>query len=182
MSMTPFLQKLRKKDIVPPPTSTLPQTKTDDGKPPTVVNKQETPPAVPSPVAQKKPPAPAQNAAISQLAVDVYRTNSAIIIHAQVAGAGTNDFSVMIEGDDDVVTIKGNRAKPNGDVFPHDEGAAPEQILSECSWGQFYRQIILPAAVDIEKAEAKVRDGVLYLRLPLKQHTEKGTRLNIVKV
>jgi HSP20 family protein len=55
-------------------------------------------------------------------------------------------------------------------------------VLDECSWGAFYRQIILPAEVDAEKTEAKMRDGVLMLLLPLKGNAEKGIRIPITEV
>jgi HSP20 family molecular chaperone IbpA len=54
-----------------------------------------------------------------------------------------------------------------------------EQVLSECSWGKFYRQIILPAAVDASKTQAKMREGVLMLLLPLKEHADTGVRIQV---
>ncbi|HVZ24341.1 MAG TPA: Hsp20/alpha crystallin family protein, partial [Vicinamibacterales bacterium] len=93
-----------------------------------------------------------------------------------------NDYSVMIEGDGDVVTIKGQRNKPNGDHFDHPGIEDKEQVLSECSWGKFYRQIILPAAVDATKTQAKMREGVLMLLLPLKTASDSGVRVQVQEV
>lgn len=39
--------------------------------------------------------------------------------------------------------------------------------------GDFYRRIILPESVEIEKAEAKIKNGVLILVLPLLKSSEK---------
>jgi HSP20 family molecular chaperone IbpA len=39
--------------------------------------------------------------------------------------------------------------------------------------GIFYRRIILPESVDIDKAEAKIKNGVLILILPLLKSSEK---------
>ena len=118
----------------------------------------------------------------SQLRVDIFKTASAIIVYAQIAGASVDDFSVLIEGDDDVVTIKGQRTRPNGEHFEHAEGGEKEKMLEECSWGKFYRQIILPASVDAEKTEAKMREGVLMLYLPLKSNGEKGVKVRVVEI
>jgi HSP20 family molecular chaperone IbpA len=56
-----------------------------------------------------------------------------------------------------------------------------EFTLEECHWGDFYRQIILPDQIDPERAEAKTKDGVLALRLPLVGRASKGLRLNVVR-
>lgn len=109
---------------------------------------------------------------VAQLDVDVYQTESSIIIYAQAAGADMNDVNVSIEGDADIVLIEGRRVRPEYIVFPkkRDEGA---YFASECIWGDFYRRIILPESVEIEKAEAKIKNGVLILILPLLKSSEK---------
>jgi len=40
-------------------------------------------------------------------------------------------------------------------------------------WGDFYRRIILPESVNIDQAEAKIKNGVLILMLPLLKPGEK---------
>ena len=79
-------------------------------------------------------------------------------------------------------SIKGERARPNGEHFEHDDVEAKESILEECAWGKFYRQIILPAEVDAPKTQAKMKDGVLMLLLPLKAASEKGVRIQVTQV
>ncbi len=109
---------------------------------------------------------------VAQLDVDVYQTETSIIIYAQAAGADMNDVNVSIEGDADIVLIEGRRVRPEYIVFPKrkEEGA---YFASECIWGDFYRRIILPESVEIEKAEAKIKNGVLILILPLLKSSEK---------
>ena len=106
---------------------------------------------------------------VAQLHVDVYQTERMIVIYAQAAGADMNDINVSIEGDAD---IEGRRTLPEYIVFPkkRDEGA---YFAQECTWGDFYRRIILPESVDIDRAEAKIKNGVLILILPLLKPTEK---------
>lgn len=109
---------------------------------------------------------------VAQLHVDVYQTESMIVIYAQAAGADMNDINVSIEGDADIVLIEGRRILPEYIVFPKkkEQGA---YFAQECIWGDFYRRIILPESVEIEKAEAKIKNGVLILILPLLKPTEK---------
>jgi len=109
---------------------------------------------------------------IAQLHVDVYQTERMIVIYAQSAGADMNDVHVSIEGDADIVLIEGKRIRPEYIVFPKKvvRGAF---VASECIWGDFYRRIILPESVNIDKAEAKIKNGVLILVLPLLKPSEK---------
>ncbi len=109
---------------------------------------------------------------VAQLDVDVFQTENMIVVYAQAAGADMNDVNVSIEGDADIVLIEGRRIRPEYIVFPKrkEQGA---YFASECIWGDFYRRIILPESVEIEKAEAKIKNGVLILVLPLLKSSEK---------
>lgn len=109
---------------------------------------------------------------IVQLDVDVYQTEDIIVIYAHAAGAELSDIHVSIEGDADIVLIEGKRMRPEHLAFPKKkpEGAF---FTEECTWGDFYRRIILPESVDIDHAEAKVKNGVLVLTLPLLKEDEK---------
>ncbi len=109
---------------------------------------------------------------VAQLHVDVFQTEQMIVVYAQSAGADMNDVHVSIEGDADIVLIEGKRVRPEYLVFPKKKvrGAF---VAEECVWGEFYRRIILPESVNIEKAEAKIKNGVLILMLPLLKPNEK---------
>jgi len=109
---------------------------------------------------------------VAQLEVDVFQTERTIVIYAQAAGADMSDVHVSIEGDADIVLIEGRRIRPEFIVFPKSKprGAFATE---ECIWGDFYRRIILPESVEIERAEAKIKNGVLILVLPLLKPEEK---------
>lgn len=118
---------------------------------------------------------------IAQLDVDVFQTDNMIVIYAQAAGADMSDIHVSIEGDADIVLIEGRRLRPEHLAFPKKkpDGAF---FTEECVWGDFYRRIILPESVDIEKADAKIKNGVLILVLPLMKPEEKEkVKLKITK-
>ncbi len=91
-----------------------------------------------------------------QLAIDVYQTESELVIQSAIAGVRPEDLEVSIE--DDVITIKGERKKPveeEGDYFSQ-----------ECYWGPFSRQIILPVEVDPGRVGATLKEGILTIRIP----------------
>ena len=118
---------------------------------------------------------------VAQLDVDVFQTDDLIVIYAQAAGADMSDIHVSIEGDADIVLIEGQRLRPEQIAFPKKkvDGA---YFTEECMWGEFYRRIILPESVDIDRADAKIRNGVLILVLPLMRPEEKEkVKLKITK-
>ena len=92
-----------------------------------------------------------------QLALDVYQTDSHIVILAPIAGVKVEDMSVEVT--DDVLTIKGTR---------HLEDKVEEEnyFTQECFWGDFSRSIVLPASVDTNKISADFKDGVLKITIP----------------
>ncbi len=131
---------------------------------------------------------------VAQLPVDVCQTDTEITIFAQVAGTDIKDLDVSIEGDNDIVTIQGESLRPqdliqsqNSDVRINvgrrrNDDNELDYVLEECVWGKFFRQIILPQEVDATLAQAKIKDGVLVLHLPLKGQQTNKMRMNITKV
>ncbi len=110
---------------------------------------------------------------VAQLHVDVYQTERMIVIYAQASGADMNDVHVSIEGDADIVLIEGKRIRPEYLVFTRNTKTKGSFVAEECTWGDFYRRIILPESVNIDKADAKIKNGVLILTLPLLKPSEK---------
>jgi len=104
-----------------------------------------------------------------QLAIDVYQTNNAIVVQAPIAGVTTQDLEVSVS--DEMVSIKGER-KPPKDV------KRENYLCQECYWGSFSRSYLLPVAVDISKAKADLKDGVLTITIP-KQEASKTKILKI---
>ena len=86
------------------------------------------------------------------LSVDVRDEDDAYILNALVPGLKADDLNIQIL--DDVVTITGE--------FKADES---EYLMRELPHGSFTRTLRLPLALDASKAEARITDGVLNLRL-----------------
>ncbi len=115
--------------------------------------------------ARVKKPAPVEKAekeewlpeSEGQLTIDVYQTPSDIIIKSTIAGVNPEDIDISISND--MVTIKGYRAKD-------EEIKSEDYYYQECYWGAFSRSVILPVDIEADKAEASMKNGVLTLRLP----------------
>jgi len=99
-----------------------------------------------------------------QLAIDVYQTDSDIVIRSPIAGVRKEDLDVSIEND--IVIIRGNRKKP-------EEVEEKNYFYQECYWGPFSRQIILPVEGDPSRAEAVMKEGIFTLRIPKIEREKK---------
>jgi HSP20 family protein len=88
--------------------------------------------------------------------VNLYETEDAYVLTAEVPGLAPGDLEISLEGS--TVTLRGER-KP-----PSEEGASVHR--SERPAGGFRRAIDLPIPIDADKVEAVHRHGVLTLRLP----------------
>ncbi|MBX9765098.1 Hsp20/alpha crystallin family protein [Patescibacteria group bacterium] len=105
----------------------------------------------------------------AQLTVDVYQTDSDIIIRALVAGVRPEDLDIAITRD--MVTIKGKRVEQK-------EVQENNYVYQELYWGAFERTVVLPAEVDVDMADASEKHGLLTIRLP-KINKDRQTRLKV---
>lgn len=105
-----------------------------------------------------------------QLAIDAYQTSEDIVIKAPIAGVKPEDLDVTIT--DEMVTVKGERR--------HEQELLKDNYFcQECYWGGFSRQYVLPIAVDADKAQASLKNGILTLTIPKMEKTK--TRIIKVK-
>lgn len=104
-----------------------------------------------------------------QLAVDVYQTNSAVIIKTAVAGVQPKDIEISINND--VLTIRGQRQRDT-------EIADDDYYYRECYWGKFSRSVVLPIEVKQDKIEAVFKNGILTITLP-KAKPEKAVKIKV---
>jgi HSP20 family protein len=88
--------------------------------------------------------------------VDIYETEAAIIIQAEIAGIRREEINLEIGPR--TVKISGIR-----ESLPRAEGA--RYRLAEIPCGYFERTLSLPALIDTETAAAIYRDGLLEIRL-----------------
>ena len=88
--------------------------------------------------------------------VDIFETDKAIIMLAEIPGVKAADLSIDLR--DDTLTL-------TGDVKPLNR-PEEEDILIEYQFGRFYRQFTLAEAIDQGKIDAVLKNGILRLTLP----------------
>ncbi len=90
-------------------------------------------------------------------ALDIEEKKADLMITVELPGMKKEDIKVTMHGD--VLTISGERKfeKEEKDTHFH---------RIERSYGKFQRSIKLPVEVNIDKIEAKYKDGILHIKLP----------------
>ena len=85
-------------------------------------------------------------------------------MRSTVAGARPEDLDISIHGD--LLTIRGKRQMlvevPEDDWY-----------YRECFWGSFSRSLVLPYEVATDLAQASLKNGVLEIRIPVREHGKK---------
>ncbi len=97
--------------------------------------------------------------------IDVKAEDDDFIITAMVPGLRPEDLNVQIINES--VTLSGELAMNT------DEKA--NYIHKECPCGKFHRTITLPSTLDASKADAKVENGILTLRVPKAEEAKPKT-------
>ena len=92
-----------------------------------------------------------------QLPVDVYQTESEIVVRAFVAGVRPDDINLSISRD--MVVIDGVREERE-QIIDND------YVRRELFWGSFATTIHLPHEIDVDASTASAKDGLLTLVLP----------------
>jgi len=107
-----------------------------------------------------------------ELALDVYQTNSEIIIQTFVAGVRPDDLDINITRD--MITVRGKR-EMNRTI------AEEDYFGRELYWGSFTRTVTLPAEVEPGEAEAIEKHGLLTIRIP-KIDKQKRSNLKVKSI
>ena len=92
-----------------------------------------------------------------ELCLDMYETDSDVVVTASLPGVKPEDVDVTITGD--VLSIK-------GEVRSEVKVEKANYLRQERRFGAFHRTVALPVPVQADKAEAKFKDGVLTLTMP----------------
>lgn len=104
-----------------------------------------------------------------QLTIDVYQTDTDVVIKSTIAGVKPEDLDVSINND--MITIKGERRN-------EENVSAENYYYQECYWGGFSRSVILPVEVIAEKIDASLKNGILTIKLP-KADTTKTKKIQV---
>ena len=102
-------------------------------------------------------------------AVDVFDERDAVVLKAELAGMKPDDIQIEVE--DNVLTIKGERA--------FNEKVDDERYYRvERRFGSFQRSLALPQGVKADETQAAYEDGILEVRVP-KAAAEQPRRIEV---
>jgi HSP20 family protein len=96
--------------------------------------------------------------------VDVADSDKEVVIKAELPGVGKDDLDVSLTDAGIRISAKTHAEKEIKD---------DDYVRREISHGEFSRVIALPAAVDSDKAEASFKDGVLTVKLPKMESSQR---------
>jgi HSP20 family molecular chaperone IbpA len=99
-------------------------------------------------------------------AVDIYENDNEIMLHADMPGVVKEDVSVSI--DNGTLSLSGVRRLQS-------KGASKWEEFGDV---EYVRSFSVPQSIDVEKVEAKLKDGVLKLHLP-KSEAAKPKQIKI---
>jgi HSP20 family molecular chaperone IbpA len=102
--------------------------------------------------------------------INAYSCEHCIRICVDLAGVDKSEIDLLIEPQR--VIIRGARELPEP---THEEGRAIRFLAMEIDYGPFEREILLPTEVDINKAHAEQRNGLLWISLPLTKSNGRKT-------
>jgi len=101
----------------------------------------------------------------ARMKVDVREQNGAYLVCAELPGVRKEDIQVTIDGAQVTLSAEIKRAA----AAPQDERV----LHAERAFGRMTRSFSLPQEIDQDKADAKLRDGVLELTLPKTQAAQR---------
>ncbi|MHC5055953.1 MAG: Hsp20/alpha crystallin family protein [Planctomycetota bacterium] len=102
-------------------------------------------------------------------ALDVRETENEVIVDVEIPGLEPADLDVSVT--DGRLTVKGEKKLES-------EETRGDYRLAERSYGSFSRSVSLPAPVEVEKAEAVHKQGVLTITLP-KTEKSKAKKIEV---
>ena len=105
---------------------------------------------VSSPVEQTRP------GLVFNPSVDIFETDKELTLLADMPGVKAENLNIDLR--DNVLTLAAEVEAPEGD--------SEVDILREYQTGKYFREFSLSEAIDQSKIDARLKDGVLELKLP----------------
>ncbi|MFH1292487.1 MAG: Hsp20/alpha crystallin family protein [bacterium] len=102
-------------------------------------------------------------------AMDVYETDKAVVVETPLAGVKPEEVEVNVEKG--VLSVKGESQKEH-------EVDEKNYYRKEVRSGSFFRQVVLPTAVDEDNVKAEFEDGILKITCP-KVTPVKPKKINV---
>jgi len=113
-------------------------------------------------------------AEVWQVALDVLENPREFIIVAPIAGVELSDIDLSLNKN--VLTVSGNRSKSKEYYI---DGTTLRN--TECFWGKFVRNIILPESLSLDKIKAYIENGVLTIIIPRSNFSSQNIKIDKVE-
>ena len=94
---------------------------------------------------------------LSTISVDVFETETSLVVIAPIAGTDLNNLEVLI-ADDEILEI-------NGKSSLHEFVDDLEYLFRECHFGKFSRSVLLPPGLDTSNVKATYKKGILRVEI-----------------
>jgi len=120
-------------------------------------------------LAQRKPPMVRFAPSAWEPSIDMYETVDSVVVVAELAGVKQEEIRISVHAK--TLIIRGERKERQA-------GSHRTYYQMEISTGPFERGVLLPVAVDAERATASYNDGILEIVLP-KVSSERTRRIDI---
>lgn len=111
---------------------------------------------------------------VGQIALDILDNGDSIFIVAPIAGIELEDIDVYLS--DATLTLRGSRNKPEELYNP-----TTKIKNSECFWGKFVRNIILPENLDFAKIQAVMENNLLIISIPKLRFNSQNIKINKIE-
>lgn len=110
---------------------------------------------------------------VGQVAIDILETPYEMIILAPIAGIELDDIDLSMNKS--VLTIKWYRAKP--EIYSEDITVRN----SECFWGNFLRNVILPENLDFDSIKASLENNLLIITIQKLQFSSQNIKIDRIE-
>jgi HSP20 family protein len=104
----------------------------------------------------------------SKMSLDVYETDEAAFIEAELPGVKKEDIKVNVE--DGVLTITAEK------TIEEEEQKGRKYFTREIRYGSLKRAFELPEYLNDEEIKAKFKDGILKIEIPRKEEEVKKNK------
>jgi len=111
---------------------------------------------------------------IGQIALDILDNGDQLFIVAPIAGVELDDIDVYLNKS--TLTLRGNRTKPEE---LYNEMTSIKN--SECFWGKFVRNIILPENLDFSQIKAVMENNLLIISIPKIRFNSQNIKINKIE-
>lgn len=111
---------------------------------------------------------------IWQIALDILDNGDQIFIVAPIAGVELDDIDVFLNKS--TLTLRGTRNKPQ-ELY----NQTTDVKNSECFWGKFVRNIILPENLDFTQIKAVMENNLLVISIPKLRFESKNIKIDKIE-